>query len=340
MLTFIPSIPALHKQRSPRWLRILLPTWCILLLLVLPSLSALVVPGHRTPVQARVTRVNPVQGLRAHGAPIQGAGSGLSLRMQPTATPVPGRIRHVGFASAALGRTMSYWVYLPPSYRATQQRYPVLYMLHGLDGSDHQWKDMGLFEQADALIRARQIAPLIIVTPQGDNGYWMNQANNGPRWANYVTDDLIPHIDRSYRTLADAHHRAIGGLSMGGHGAIQLALHNPALFSVVAGHSPVFRSASEAFPFFGYGAEYTQHDPVSLVQQGMAVPFALWIDMGEHDRWLPRTRLFHELLEQRGVAHVWHVYQGDHNSDYWTPRIPLYLAWYDQALRAGGKLGS
>lgn len=335
----LPGIRATLQRVLPRP-RLFLPALCLWLLVLLPLtlLADLHAPARSTTVTSRVTRVAPLSGMRAEGAPVVGAGLALSLRMQPVVPPVAGRIRHVSFASQTLGRTMHYWIYLPPNYRATTQRYPVLYMLHGLGGNEHQWKEMGFFDQADAMIRARQIAPLIIVMPQGDNGYWMNQADGGPRWSDYVTLDVIPHIDQSYRTLADARHRAIGGLSMGGHGAIQIALNRPGLFSVVGGHSPVFRSASEAFPFFGYGEQYARHDPVSLVQSGTPVPFALWLDMGLRDRWLPRTILFHERLLERGVAHVWRLSEGDHDSAYWQPRIPLYLAWYDQALRAGGIL--
>lgn len=341
MLHLLSPVSVMLKRAVLPMSRLVIPTFCVrvlLLVLAIPLLSMFSAPVSRPFVTATVTRVSAVSGVRAHGAPLSGVGVGLDLQMQPSAPAASGRIRSVSFGSAALGRTMHYWIYLPPNYRATQERYAVLYMLHGLNSSDQQWKDMGLFEQADALIRDRQIAPLIIVTPQGDNGYWMNHADNGPRWADYVTDDLIPHIDRSYRTLPDARHRAIGGLSMGGHGAIQLALHHPELFSVVGGHSPVFRSATEAFPFFGVGQDYIEHDPVSLVERGTPVSFALWIDMGREDDWLPRTHLFHELLVERGVPHIWHLNDGGHTSDYWQPRIPGYLAWYDQALRSGGKL--
>lgn len=339
MFKHLPRVHATLKGLVLPESRRAISALCLWLLVLLPGtllLADLAAPFNRTSVSGTVTRVAPLSGTRANGAPIVGASVALSLRMEPATPTAVGRIRHGRFVSRSLDRTMSYWIYLPPNYRATTQRYPVLYMLHGLGGSEDQWKNMGFFDQADAMIRARQIAPLIIVMPQGDNGYWMNQADGGPRWSDYVTLDLIPHIDQTYQTLADGRHRAIGGLSMGGHGAIQIALNQPGLFGVVGGHSPVFRSATEAFPFFGYGEQYAQHDPVTIVQRGVAVPFALWLDMGIEDRWLPRTVLFHELLLERGVVHSWRLHEGDHDDRYWQPRIPLYLAWYDQALRAGG----
>src|SRR5262245_32561407 len=71
------------------------------------------------------------------------------------------------FESAALGRPMPYLLYLPPGYATSARRYPVLYMLHGMGGTDSQWRSLGLLDAADRMIRAREIQPLIIVMPQG-----------------------------------------------------------------------------------------------------------------------------------------------------------------------------
>lgn len=254
-----------------------------------------------------------------------------------------GQARHARFFSRALGRQMDYWLYLPPGYGSSTQSYPVLYMLHGRGGSSAQWPSFGLFDQADRLIRGGQIAPLIIVTPEGDDGYWMNHANQGPRWGDYVTTDLVAYVDATYRTLPDRTHRALGGVSMGGHGAIELALTHPTLFAVVGGHSPVFRRQNEAFPFFGVGAVYQHHDPISLVRDlGVGVPFQLWLDMGDQDPWLRSTLAFHQLLAQRGIAHTWHLWPGGHQETYWERHVVDYLCWYDVALhgRPGTSCGA
>lgn len=333
----------LLRLRAYRNMRFVLLIHLVLLIAV--GIVTLDTPGAATlpPVAAKVTRVQAPAGTRAHGTPLRTATAPLPTTQSlarlfrlPTPTqPVLGRSHNVTFTSAALGRSIDYWIYLPPNYNASDQRYPVLYMLHGLHGNSRMWKDLGLFDQADMLIRQKKIAPLIIVTPQGDDGYWMNHADGGPRWADYIISDLIPHVDTTYRTLSDSRYRAIGGLSMGGHGAIQLALNYPGMFAAVGGHSAVFRTESEAFPFFGTGTGYQQRDPVSLVQQGKPVSFALWLDMGASDPWMPRTQLFNELLSERGVPHVWRVYLGGHDPSYWTSHLPVYLKWYDQMLRLG-----
>ncbi|HEX6293161.1 MAG TPA: alpha/beta hydrolase-fold protein, partial [Herpetosiphonaceae bacterium] len=292
-------------------------------------------------VEAKVTRLDAQVVEHTRGAlqasPTAATGAApdrLRLRL-PTTTPVArGRARHSSFYSAALGRAMDYWLYLPPGYASTARRYPVLYVLHGRGGGSGEWKDYGLFDEADRLIREKRIAPLMIVSPQGDLGYWMNHAGGGERWGDYITGDLIPHIDATYRTEAEPRHRAIGGISMGGHGALQLALNNPGLFGAVGGHSAVFRAEAEAFPFFGSGVDYQRRDPVSLVQDlSTPVTFALWLDIGADDPWLPRTLYFHELLAQRGIAHVWHLDPGGHERGYWQRHLRAYLEWYDKGLR-------
>jgi enterochelin esterase-like enzyme len=246
--------------------------------------------------------------------------------------------RFATFDSPALDRQMNYWVYLPPGYAKSNQRYSVLYMLHGRDATSAQWKSFGLFTWADQLIRAGTIAPLIIVAPQGDFGYWMNHVNGGPRWGDYITQDLIGHIDATYQTIPDRAHRAIGGVSMGGHGAIQLALNHPELFAVVGGHSPVFRTQAQALLFFGTGAEYRKRDPVSLVQaRPQALSFALWLDMGASDPWIESTTAFHKLLTADKIAHSWQSGRGGHEGDYWERNVPKYLRWYDAALRVAAK---
>lgn len=310
------------------------------LLILAPMLLNWQTVAPLPPVEARVTRldakvVTQNRGLvQSSTAPARLWTSDGLFQLSSNVPAPRGRARHEVFYSPALDREIDYWLYLPPNYDDSSRRYPVLYVLHGRGGSSSEWKDLGLFNQADTLIRQQKIAPLIIVAPQGDLGYWMNHANGGPRWGDYITQDLVAHIDGSYRTQAERSHRAIGGISMGGHGAIQLALRHPKLFGAVGGHSAVFRTEAEAFPFFGTGADYQRRDPVSLVRDlNTPVPFALWLDMGVSDPWLPRTLAFHEILTERGIAHSWRLDPGGHAGEYWSEHLRAYLEWYDEALR-------
>ncbi|MGE0059025.1 MAG: alpha/beta hydrolase, partial [Dehalococcoidia bacterium] len=235
----------------------------------------------------------------------------------------PSRTEFSTLYSAALGREMPLDVFLPPGYDSSDQRYPVLYMLHGMGGTNKEWEYYGLFEEAGRLMRAGEMIPFIVVLPQGDYGYWVDQANGGPRWGEYVAREVVAEVDRRYRTLPDPSARAVGGLSMGADGALQLALNNPDVFSVVGAHSPVLKPYGDAPEFFGDVVYFEAHYPVTLVQfqTEVAKRLTISIDVGDVDIWLTNAVAFHEELNRLGVRHEWHVWPGEHNAEYWTAHV-------------------
>jgi enterochelin esterase-like enzyme len=275
----------------------------------------------------------------ALGAPsgvAESAGSGLRATSTTEAR---------SFWSTTLGRLMPYFIYLPPGYSSgSDQRYPVLYMLHGMGGSNSEWRGYGLLEVADTLMRAREIRPFLIVLPQGDQGDWVDQAN-GPQWSTYLSHDVVAEVDGAFRTLPDRDHRAVGGLSMGATGALVVALRFPDVFGVVGAHTPTPRDWDGEVAYLGpemeadyYGdrARFAQHNPVDLFRQlpAVAASLRIWIDAGDQDvDWLPAVEALHEQLEAEGIGHSWHVLAGHHNGDdYWGPHAGEYLRFYDQAL--------
>jgi putative tributyrin esterase len=259
----------------------------------------------------------------------------LSVTAAPPVARSAAVVREARFWSGGLAREMPYRIYLPPGYESNpHQRYPVLYMLHGLGGSNGDWQGLGLFNKATELIEAGAVPPMLIVTPEGERGYWMDHANGGPRFGAYVADDLVSMVDRDYRTLDDRGARAIGGMSMGGHGALQLALNNPETFSIVGAHSVALRRQHEAFEFFGRGADYRARDPVSLCESKLAVAqrLVLWLDIGADDGWVGGTAAFRERLTSLGIAHQWRLYPGGHDGAYWSEHTGDYLRFYGDAF--------
>jgi S-formylglutathione hydrolase FrmB len=247
------------------------------------------------------------------------------------------RIVRSTFWSASLEREMPFQVYLPQGYDSgNTARYPVLYMLHGLGGNQTDWENEGLFLAATQLIAAGEIPPMIIVTPSGESGYWMDHAENGPRFGSYVSKDLVSLIDRNYRTLAGRSTRAIGGMSMGGHGALQLAFNNPDEFGIVGAHSVALRRKDQAFSFFGDMAYFQAHDPVSMVQKSPSVArrFTLSIDIGRSDQWNAAATQFHNQLMTQNVQHSWSNGSGGHDGAYWSSHVGDYLRFYGDAFEA------
>lgn len=247
----------------------------------------------------------------------------------------------LSFNSAALGRAMPYSVYLPPNYGTTARRYPVLYMLHGMSGTNAEWQTYGIFDRADAMIRKGELQPLIIVLPQGDKAYWVDHAvTDKQAWGRYMAQDVVNEIDARFRTVADSAHRAIGGVSMGAHGAIQLAFNYPGTFSVVGAHSLVLRRYDTAPAYFGLPADYAKRDPMELARAKTELlrSVDLWIDIGEQDPWFGLAKQFDGELADLKVAHAWHDWSGDHSASYWSAHLADYLHFYGDALAHRAKI--
>ncbi len=175
--------------------------------------------------------------------------------------------------------------------------------------------------------------PLIIVFPQGDTGYWTDNAGNGPRWGEYIWKDVVNHIDAVYRTIRTAQARAVGGVSMGGWGALSLTFQHPEVFNSAGAHSASLRSDDGSQPILGVGQEFRRNDPVALARTAAGLnKLQIWIDITEQDIWLARNNELHNALAQRGVPHIWQVNQGVHDYTYWMAHTLDYLRFYSKAL--------
>lgn len=140
-------------------------------------------------------------------------------------------------------------VYLPPGYeKQTKVRYAVVYLLHGFtDKANKTWVieneglRMNIGAVMDKLIAERKVRPMILVMPDGSNkfggSFYTNSITTG-NWEDYITRDLVNYVDKKYRTLRNAESRGIVGHSMGGYGAIKLAMKHPDIYGAVYGTSP------------------------------------------------------------------------------------------------------
>jgi enterochelin esterase-like enzyme len=241
-----------------------------------------------------------------------------------------GTVQDRTFFSPILNREVPVRVYLPPAYgKDSQKRYPVLYMLHGLSGSNLEWLDYGIFGRTEDLILAGTITPTIVVLPWGDKDYWLNHQDNGLRWSDYVATDVVGHIDVLYRTITDSKYRAIGGHSMGAHGALQIGFNYPEVFNIIGAHSPTLRTQEKAYDFFKDPAHYASVDPVSLAARKNPDGQKIWIDIGNKDsEWVNRARELHKVLTERDVPHEWYEWEGAHAGEYWAGHLPDYLYFY------------
>ncbi len=307
----------------------------------------------------------------------------LSALLVAAAAPVvplahdTGTVRADSLTSAALGVRKRVLVYLPPSYgHDARRRYPVVYLLHGLWGDETNWTQLGRANAAmDSLVAAGG-REMIVVMPDGDDGWyttWARPADRAAcvadtartepaasycvaagRYDDYVAHDVVRHVDGRYRTIARRDGRAIAGLSMGGYGAVTLALRHPELFAAAASHSGILapltitpRGAStpgetastdalRAFygalyptmvPAFGATvADWRARDPGRLLTRA-ATRVALFIDVGADDPWVAQSRAFRAAAERAGARVAYAEWPGGHTWAYWRAHVPASLAW-------------
>ena len=240
---------------------------------------------------------------------------------------------------------MQFVVYLPPGYdESPARRYPTAYLLHGGGGDIMEWPSYGAFDQADRLMGEQIIPPYIIVLPDGGQEYWVDHVTdrrtgaNGEKWGTYTAKEVVPTIDARYRTIPNASARAIGGLSMGGHGAIQLALNFPGIWTIVGAHSPSLRPEGDAPTYLGRGAAFAARDPYQLIaaKSDIARTMTWWIDSGDVDPWRVQAQAISAELTSLGITNEWQPYAGDHSAAYWSAHVADYLAFYAGAFSAHG----
>jgi enterochelin esterase-like enzyme len=206
-------------------------------------------------------------------------------------------------------------IYLPPCYdEKRDQRYPVLYLLHGQTYTDDQWIRLGAVEAADRLIVSGEATPFIILFP--DDRYW--NLPPGPGFGQRLVDELIPHIDSSYRTLPDRNHRAIGGLSRGAGWALRLGLTRWDLFGTLGLHSLAVLQ-KDASKIKGWLADI----PVSSRPR-------VFMDIGDNDPEGSMASQVEAQFNEYGLIHEWHLYSGAHTEAYWSAHVQEYIQWYTE----------
>ena len=232
-----------------------------------------------------------------------------------------GKLEPAEYDSKTVGTRRNVLVYLPPGYRA-QQKYPVLYLLHGIGGNEHEWTGYCHANVIlDNLIADGKAVPMIVVMPNGraqkNDRAEGNVFASAPAFAAFEKDlleDVIPAIESRYPVIADREHRAIAGLSMGGGQALNFGLGHIGTFAWVGGFSsaPNTRPPAELIP-----------DPEAAKRLKL-----LWISCGSKDNLIGISQTVHGHAKVHGVAHVWHVPAHGHDFDEW--KQDLY--WFAQKL--------
>jgi len=261
--------------------------------------------------------------------------------------PVPGHPGHMvqvgsstlqpfAVTSAALGgATVTSLVVLPPGYAASPiTRYPVLYLLHGTPGQPMNYVNVGqVGVWLSELIARGQIQPMIIVLPAGglttfSNNEWANGVGPAAAWDTYLARDVVNAVDASFRTIPQGWGRAIGGLSEGGYGAINIALHHPGEFGTVESWSG-YEQAPNISVFGGDPQRLAANSP--LAELSAVAPTLVqdrtffWFYTSTLDESKTQNIAFAHGLTTAGIAHKFFIVPGSHNWATWRPRVPAAL---------------
>jgi enterochelin esterase-like enzyme len=259
--------------------------------------------------------------------------------------------------SVTIDDGIKYAVYLPAEYDISERSYPVLYLFHGLGNDENAWIQYGEMKRLmDSLYETGSIAPMIVVMPYARNSWFIDDLNSDFPFESIFIGEFIDHIDSTYRTRPEKKFRALGGLSMGGYGALILAFKNPNLVSAIFSLSPgiwtdeSIQSLSEDQYLRTFNELYTDNPDNRLTDHWQAHSIhrqaserrlsdlskvKYYITSGDDDAGISEaTAQLHIILKNRDVPHEYRVYDGGHTWEYWRKTFPEAVQFIsDEFLR-------
>ncbi|HET9432160.1 MAG TPA: alpha/beta hydrolase-fold protein, partial [Chitinophagaceae bacterium] len=231
-----------------------------------------------------------------------------------------GKIDTIAYTSKTVGTSRRAIIYTPPGF-SRKNKYPVLYLLHGIGGDEKEWLNGGKPQVIlDNLYAENKIEPMIVVMP---NGRAMKDDRAGGNifdsakvqaFATFEKDllnDLIPFIEKKYSVLTDREHRAIAGLSMGGGQSLNFGLGNLDKFAWVGG----FSSAPNT------------KKPEELIRDPEAAKNKLkllWISCGDNDGLITFSKRTHDYLFEKSVPHIYYIEPGGHDFKVWKNGLYMF----------------
>lgn len=271
----------------------------------------------------------------------------------PRLAGATGRAECRSVDSRILGHEVAYCILLPPSYDAEKtRRYPVLYFLHGLGDNEQMFLHAGGFNLVEDLWEQHQIGEFLIVTPAAGSSFYINSRDGAQRYEDFFLREFLPTIEKLYRTRAGRAFRGVGGISMGGYGALHLAFRHPELFGSVSAHSaalieklPRITTAgprSSARPqvlgnVFGSPPDpqfWDRNNPLVLGRTAELAGLRIYFDCGSEDDYGfdDGAAALDKVLTSRRIPHEFHLYPGGHNWTYFGEHLPASLEFHSRAF--------
>lgn len=252
--------------------------------------------------------------------------------------------------SKILKSDRKYAIYLPPDYENSDRSYPVLYLLHGSGDDQTGWVQFGeVMNITDKAIAEGTSTPMIIVMPDANTGRkgYFNDIKGDWNYEDFFFKELIPYIEKQYRTKTDKRSRAIAGLSMGGGGTFVYALHHPEMFSSacpLSAYVGPFNLEDTKRMMLRNNTDLTDSTVTNYFNRYSVLPLVnnmpdeqkkavrWYIDCGDDDFLYEGNALVHIAMRKKDIPHEYRVRNGGHTWTYWRASLPKVLNFVTDAF--------
>jgi S-formylglutathione hydrolase FrmB len=244
---------------------------------------------------------------------------------------------------------VGYCALLPPSYDAQPaKKFPVLYFLHGLGQNQSFLVTSGGWQLIEDLWEQKAIGEFVIITPQADRSFYIDSKNGKVKYEDFFIRDFVPRMEKKFRLVGRRKGRAIGGVSMGGYGALRFAFKYSQMFTSVAVHMPALL---EQLPHgvgnagfeqifgtaFGSPADeafWKANTPFVYARKNDLHGLKIYADCGDRDDFGfdAGTRQLDKLLTEKNVPHTIHIYPGQHDWQFVAQHLEQSLKFQSKAL--------
>jgi enterochelin esterase-like enzyme len=230
--------------------------------------------------------------------------------------------------------------YLPPQYDPSIA-YPLLVMLHGSPGKETDWVEVGnAGKTLDDQINTKSIKPLIVVFPDGNGGMerdtqFIDSTDGTEKNLTFITTNLIKTIEANYKIKPGVSNRAIGGLSSGGFGALNIGLQNQDKFGSIlsfSGYGNIEQNDQSKKLIQGSQKTIDNNSPLSYIPNLKINTTSIWMVSGLQDGLNPESKKLYQLLYANHFDITLNEFDGIHSWSFWSDNLKLGLQWLNNKL--------
>lgn len=227
---------------------------------------------------------------------------------------------------------------LPDSYSDSTKSFPVVYLLHGFGGNYRNWADLTSVEDL------ADVYNIILVCPDGskDSWYFDSPLDPNSQYETHIAVEVVNFTDRTYRTVNSRRGRAIAGLSMGGHGALFLAVRHPEVFGAagsmsggvdIRGSKKRWNISQKIGSYDEYPERWESLTVINNISKFKSAHLSLIMDCGVDDFFIGINRAFHQKLLDAQVPHDYIERPGAHNWQYWNNAVRFQMLFFDEFFK-------